>query len=314
MTPPAQAPAITASHLTIRFGQFTAVDDVSFEIGKGEIFGFLGPNGSGKTTIIKALCGLLTPSSGTGTILGMDIIKDAAEIKQHVGYMSQKFGLYEDLTVQENLDFYAGVYGLKGPQAAQRKNDVVDLTGIRTYLNRRVAQLSGGWKQRLALGCAIIHSPQVLFLDEPTGGIDPVARRTLWDLFFHLSGQGVTFFVTTHYMDEAERCGRVGYIYLSKLIAIGTVEELQHLPAANPPDTVRLQIDIPDASQNLAHVRTLPGIQEATIFGRSIHALAQHGQLEAIRDALPQAHITVIEPSLEDVFVTLTLGIMEKSK
>jgi ABC-2 type transport system ATP-binding protein len=314
MTPPAPAPAITASHLTIRFGSFTAVDDVSFEVGKGEIFGFLGPNGSGKTTIIKALCGLLVPSEGTGTILGMDIRKDAAEIKRHVGYMSQKFGLYEDLTVQENLDFYAGVYGLKGPQAIQRKNDVVDLTGIRTYLDRRVAQLSGGWKQRLALGCAIIHSPQVVFLDEPTGGIDPVARRTLWDLFFHLSGQGVTFFVTTHYMDEAERCGRVGYIYLSKLIAIGTVDELQHLPAANPPDTVRLQIDIPNASQNLALVRTLPGIQEATIFGRSIHALAQHGQLEAIRHTLPQAHLTVIEPSLEDVFVTLTLGIMESSK
>jgi ABC-2 type transport system ATP-binding protein len=314
MTQTVPAPAITASHLTIRFGQFTAVDDVSFEVGKGEIFGFLGPNGSGKTTIIKALCGLLTPSSGTGTILGMDIVKDAAEIKQHVGYMSQKFGLYEDLTVQENLDFYAGVYGLNGPQAIQRKNEVVDLTGIRAYLDRRVAQLSGGWKQRLALGCAIIHSPQVVFLDEPTGGIDPVARRTLWDLFFHLSGQGVTFFVTTHYMDEAERCGRVGYIYLSKLIAIGTVTELQNLPAANPPNTVRLQIDIPNASQNLALVRALPGIQEATIFGRSIHVLAQHDQLEAIRVALPQAHISVIEPSLEDVFVTLTLGIMEKSK
>jgi len=314
MTQPVAAPAITASHLTIRFGQFTAVNDVSFDIGKGEIFGFLGPNGSGKTTIIKALCGLLAPSSGTGTILGMDIVKDAAEIKQHVGYMSQKFGLYEDLTVQENLDFYAGVYGLKGQQAMQRKSDVVDLTGIRSYLDRRVAQLSGGWKQRLALGCAIIHSPQVLFLDEPTGGIDPVARRTLWDLFFHLSGQGVTFFVTTHYMDEAERCGRVGYIYLSKLIAIGTVDELQNLPAANPPGTVRIQIDIPNASQNLASVRALSGIQEATIFGRSIHALAQHGQLQAIRDALPQAHISVIEPSLEDVFVTLTLGIMENSK
>jgi ABC-2 type transport system ATP-binding protein len=314
MTQPVPAPAIAASHLTIRFGQFTAVNDVSFEIGKGEIFGFLGPNGSGKTTIIKALCGLVVPSEGTGTILGMDILKDAAEIKRSVGYMSQKFGLYEDLTVQENLDFYAGVYGLKGPQAVQRKNDVVELTGIRAYLTRRVAQLSGGWKQRLALGCAIIHSPEVVFLDEPTAGIDPVARRTLWDLLFRLSGQGVTFFVTTHYMDEAERCGRVGYIYLSNLVALGTVAELQNLPAANPPDTVRLQIDLPDASKNLAGVRRLPGIREATIFGRSIHALAQHGHLEAIRDALPKAHLTVIEPSLEDVFVTLTLGIMEKSR
>lgn len=314
VAPAIVAPAIVANALTIRFGQFTAVNDVSFEVAKGEIFGFLGPNGSGKTTIIKALCGLLAPSSGTGSILGLDIVRDAHKIKHRVGYMSQKFGLYEDLTVNENIDFYSGVYGLKGKQAIQRKQEVVDLTGINPYLNRRVGQLSGGWKQRLALACAIIHSPEVVFLDEPTAGIDPVARRTLWDLFFRLSGQGVTFFVTTHYMDEAERCGRVGYIYLSNLVALGTVAELQHLPAANLPDTVRLQIDAPNASQNLAFVRTLPGIQEATIFGRSIHALAQHGHLEAIRDALPNAHLTDIEPSLEDVFVTLTLGIMENSK
>ena len=305
--------AITADHLTIRFGNFTAVNDVSFEVAKGEIFGFLGPNGSGKTTIIKALCGLLTPSAGTGTILGMDIRRDASEIKRSIGYMSQKFGLYEDLTVAENIDFYAGVYGIRGHQAEQRKAEVLDLTGINSYLNRRAGQLSGGWKQRLALACAIIHSPQVVFLDEPTAGIDPVARRALWDLFFKLSGQGVTFFVTTHYMDEAERCGRVGYIYLSKLIAIGTVAELQKLPDANPAGTSRVQIEVANPSQALEHIRKFAGVQEATIFGHSIHALVVTERLEPLRKDLGEARIERIDPSLEDVFVTLTYKIMKDS-
>jgi ABC-2 type transport system ATP-binding protein len=305
---------IEADHLTIRFGSFTAVRDVSFEIGKGEVFGFLGPNGSGKTTIIKALCGLLPPSEGTGRILGMDIRKDAAEIRRHVGYMSQKFGLYEDLTVAENIAFYAGVYGLAGSRAEQRTREVQNLTGIESYMHRRAGQLSGGWKQRLALACAIIHSPEVLFLDEPTAGIDPVARRALWDLLFQLSGQGVTFFVTTHYMDEAERCGRVGYIYLSKLIAIGTVGDLQRLPEASPAGTSRVQITTPNASAMLEGVRKMAGVHEATIFGRSIHALADADMLPAIQAQLPGAEVSVIEPSLEDVFVTLTYRIMEESK
>ena len=305
--------AITADHLTIRFGAFTAVDDVSFTVRRGEIFGFLGPNGSGKTTIIKALCGLLTPASGTGTILGMDIRKDASRIKTKVGYMSQKFGLYEDLTVAENIDFYAAIYGIRGEQARQRKAEVIALTGIAAYLNRRAAQLSGGWKQRLALACAIIHSPQVVFLDEPTAGIDPVARRSLWDLFFRLSGQGVTFFVTTHYMDEVERCGRVGYIYNSKLIAIGTVAELRNLPDANPPNTTRVEIDVPNPSQTLDRIRTFQGVQEATIFGHAIHALVQKDHLDALRHELPKATINAIEPSLEDVFVTLTYKIMAET-
>ncbi len=307
-------PVITAEHLTIRFGNFTAVDDVSFTIGKGELFGFLGPNGSGKTTIIKALCGLLTPTEGTGTILGMDIRKQAAEIKRHVGYMSQKFGLYEDLTVAENLGFYAGVYGITGPVASKRIAEILALTGLQPYLTRRVSQLSGGWKQRLALGCAIIHSPEVVFLDEPTAGIDPVARRSLWDLFFQLSGQGVTFFVTTHYMDEAERCGRVGYIYLSKLAALGTVEELQRLPAANPAGTSRVQIEIPNASAILAALRLSQGVREATIFGRSIHALVDSNQIQPLKQEFPEAKIDPITPSLEDVFVTLTLDIMKEAK
>lgn len=303
--------AITADGLTIRFGSFTAVNNVTFSVDKGEIFGFLGPNGSGKTTIIKALCGLLRPTSGGGTILGMDIQKDAAEIKRSVGYMSQKFGLYEDLTVDENIAFYAGVYGIKGQTAVERKREVLNLTGIEPYLQRRAGQLSGGWKQRLALACAIIHSPQVVFLDEPTAGIDPVARRALWDLLFRLSGQGVTFFVTTHYMDEAERCGRVGYIYLSNLVALGTVAELQRLPAANPPDTARIQIKTANPSSLLDSVRRIPSVREATIFGHSIHALVESNHLDTLRAQLPQASIVPIDPSLEDIFVTLTYRTME---
>lgn len=306
--------AISAEHLTIRFGAFTAVNDVSFEIAKGEVFGFLGPNGSGKTTIIKALCGLLTPTSGTGTILGMDIRKDAAEIKRHVGYMSQRFGLYEDLTVAENIEFYAGVYGIEGQKAVARKEEVLALTAIEPYMNRRAGQLSGGWKQRLALACAIIHSPEVVFLDEPTAGIDPVARRALWDLLFKLSSQGVTFFVTTHYMDEAERCGRVGYIYLSKLVALGTIAELQRLPEASPPGTERIQIDTPKTASMLDPVRHMAGVREATIFGRSIHALIDSDHLDALKAQLPEARVQIIDPSLEDVFVTLTNRIMEASQ
>jgi len=305
---------IAADHLTIRFGAVTAVKDVSFTIGKGELFGFLGPNGSGKTTIIKALCGLLRPSEGTGRILGMDIRKDAAEIRRHVGYMSQKFGLYEDLTVAENMAFYAGVYGLEGQRAQQRTEEVLRLTGIRPYLERRAAQLSGGWKQRLALACAIIHSPEVVFLDEPTAGIDPVARRALWDLLFELSGEGVTFFVTTHYMDEAERCGRVGYIYLSELMALGSIAELRRLPEANPGGTARVQIDVENPSAILDRVRRMEGVREATIFGHSIHALVEEIRLEGIRDVLREARVETIEPSLEDVFVTLTYRIMETSR
>ncbi len=306
-------PVITADGLTIRFGDFTAVDHVSFEISKGELFGFMGPNGSGKTTIIKTLCGLLRPSEGTGTILGMDVQKQAAEIKRHVGYMSQKFGLYEDLTVSENMAFYGGVYGIRGEQAARRKKEIVALTGLEPYLNRRVSALSGGWKQRLALGCAIIHSPQVVFLDEPTAGIDPVARRSLWDLFFQLSGQGVTFFVTTHYMDEAERCGRVGYIYMSKLVALGTIDELQRLPEANPAGTSRVEIETANTSTVLAQLREMKGVREATIFGRSIHALVETDQIETLQKRFPDAKMQTIVPSLEDVFVTLTYDIMKES-
>ena len=309
---------ITADELTIRFGSFTAVARVSFSVDRSELFGFLGPNGSGKTTIIKALCGLLKPSGGTGTILGMDVRRHAAEIKRHVGYMSQKFGLYEDLTVAENIRFYGAVYGLNGSDLSRRLSEVAELTTLVPYIDRRAGALSGGWKQRLALACAIVHSPPVVFLDEPTAGIDPVARRALWDLLFQLSGEGITFFVTTHYMDEAERCGRVGYIYLSQLIAIGPVEHLRRLPEANPPGTARLEIVCRSASSVLALVRATPGVHEATIFGRSIHALAEdrphiRESIASRIEAAGAGHAAVhaIESSLEDVFVTLTQHTMK---
>ena len=316
--PPASQPpegaSIAAEHLVRRFGDFTAVNDVSFRVEKGEIFGFLGPNGSGKTTVIKMLTGLLPLTEGSAWVEGLDVRTDAEAVRERIGYMSQKFSLYDDLSVAENLQFYGRIYGLEPARMKRRIEEIVQLNGLAPYMDRLAAKLSGGWKQRLALACAIIHSPEVLFLDEPTAGIDPVARRALWDLLFQLSGQGVTFFVTTHYMDEAERCGRVGYIYLSRLIAIGTVAELQRLPEASPPGTSRIQINASNPAAMLDSVRKMPGVREATIFGRSIHALAETEGLPALRTQMPDAQVEVIEPSLEDVFVTLTYHIMEASR
>jgi ABC-2 type transport system ATP-binding protein len=309
--------AITTEDITIRFGTFTAVDHVTLTVESSEIFGFLGPNGSGKTTLIKALCGLLTPAEGKGTVLGFDCVTQSEEIRRRVGYMSQKFSLYEDLTVTENIEFYAGVYGLAGEYLKRRKNDVIELTRLEPYLDRRAGKLSGGWKQRLALACAFIHEPRLMFLDEPTAGIDPVARRDLWDLLFELSGQGVTFFVTTHYMDEAERCGRVGYIYMSKLIAYGTPDDLKEIPQVSPPGTRRIEIDTKHTSTALAAVKRLPYVFSSTIFGQAIHLLMDENiSLDQIRADLAREGFTEVElrpitPSLEDVFVTLTNSLNE---
>ena len=304
--------AIDAQHLARRFGHFTAVDDVSFRVQQGEIFGFLGPNGSGKTTVIKMLTGLLPLSGGEASVLGIDVRQDPESVREKIGYMSQNFSLYSDLTVTENLTFYGRIYGLGEDRLRKRMEEVVELNGLGAFLNRLSAQLSGGWKQRLALGCAMLHEPKLIFLDEPTAGIDPVARRQLWDLLFELSGHGITFFVTTHYMDEAERCSHVAYIYYGKLIADGTPDSLRELPEVRPEGTYRVEITTPQVTRALRIARTLPGIRRATIFGQSIHALIKDDlDLEHLRELLLKQNIVVAEirplaPSLEDVFVELT--------
>jgi drug efflux transport system ATP-binding protein len=305
-------PAISASHLVRRFGSFTAVNDVSFRVEKGEIFGFLGPNGSGKTTVIKMLTGLLPLTSGDATVQGIDVRSDAESVRENIGYMSQNFSLYTDLTVTENLTFYGRIYGLSPERLRKRLDEIVRLNGLGPYLNRLAAQLSGGWKQRLALGCAMLHQPKLIFLDEPTAGIDPVARRQLWDLLFELSGHGITFFVTTHYMDEAERCSHVAYIYFGKVIADGTPDALRELPEVNPPGTYRVEISAPQVTSALRVARTIRGVRSATIFGQSIHALIDDNlDLQHLRSQLMSQNVVVAEirplaPSLEDVFVELT--------
>jgi ABC-type multidrug transport system ATPase subunit len=304
--------AISANHLVRRFGDFTAVNDVSFRVEKGEIFGFLGPNGSGKTTVIKMLTGLLPLSSGIATVQGIDVSADPESVREHIGYMSQNFSLYSDLTVSENLTFYGRIYGLPGDRLRRRIDEVIQLNGLGPYLHRLSAQLSGGWKQRLALGCAMLHEPTLIFLDEPTAGIDPVARRQLWDLLFELSAHGITFFVTTHYMDEAERCSHVAYIYFGKVIADGTPDGLRELPDVNPDRTYRVEITAPHVTQALRVARTIPGIRSATIFGQSVHALIDdslaldHLRAQLVKDGVNVAEIRPLAPSLEDVFVELT--------
>lgn len=303
---------IECENLTKRFGSFTAVDQVSFSIAKGSIFGFLGPNGSGKSTVIRMLCGILEPTEGVARIDGLDAVRNGDEIKSTIGYMSQKFSLYDELTVHENLTFYGKLYGLSGQALNDRREYLIGLTHLGPYLNRRAALLSGGWRQRLAMACALMHQPKVLFLDEPTAGIDPVARRELWDLLFEFAGQGMTLFVTTHYMDEAERCSTVGYIYMSKLVVCGQPDELKQLPQVNPPGTHRLDVTCDHVTVGLQALRHLPGVLSSTVFGQSMHLLADDGLNESkIRDQLAtvgiaQADIRPIAPSLEDVFVALT--------
>jgi ABC-2 type transport system ATP-binding protein len=309
---PPEGASISAEHLVRRFGDFTAVNDVSFRVEKGEIFGFLGPNGSGKTTVIKMLTGLLPLSEGSASVEGLDVRTDAEAVRERIGYMSQKFSLYDDLSVAENLQFYGRIYGLEPARMKRRIDEIVQLNGLAPYLDRLAAKLSGGWKQRLALGCAMLHEPKLLFLDEPTAGIDPVARRELWDLLFELSGHGITFFVTTHYMDEAERCSHVAYIYYGKLIADGTPAELKQIPDVQPAGTKRVEISTPEVTRALRVARKIPGIRSATIFGESIHALVEERfDLPDLRAQLLKNDIAVDEirpltPSLEDVFVELT--------
>lgn len=304
--------AIEINGLTKKFGEVTAVDRVSFSVANGEIFGFLGPNGSGKSTLIRMLCGLIEPTAGTASVAGFDIRAQIDAVRQTIGYMSQQFSLYQDLTVWENVNFYAHVYGLKGGTLKQRRDEVIELTHIGRFRDRLAGQLSGGWKQRLALSCALVHEPKIIFLDEPTAGIDPVARRELWDLFFQLSGSGITLFVTTHYMDEAERCARVGYIFNGKLITYGEPDELKQLGEVTPADAKWVEVTCPNTTVALGELKQAPYVRDATIFGQSIHLLMDSTEpLGRINEALArigitEAEITLARPSLEDVFVTLT--------
>lgn len=303
---------IQVENLTKRFGHFTAVDHVSFSVARGSIFGLLGPNGSGKTTLIRLLCGILQPTEGRATIAGCDVTRQSDQLKGIIGYMSQKFSLYDELTVSENLRFYGRLYRLRGAALRKRLDELIALTHLEPYLERRAALLSGGWRQRLAMACALLHEPTVLFLDEPTAGIDPVARRELWDLLFEFSGRGITLFVTTHYMDEAERCSHVGYIYLSRLIVCGVPDDLKKLSAVNPPGTRRLDVTCDRVTVGLQVLRQMPGVRSATVFGQSMHLLVEESVSEAAlvnrlsEVGIKNPDIRPIAPSLEDVFVTLT--------
>jgi ABC-2 type transport system ATP-binding protein len=299
--------AVSVENLQKKFGNFTAVDRISFEVAGGEIFGFLGPNGAGKSTTIKMLCGIFAPTSGNGHVAGYDILSQQDDIKENIGYMSQRFSLYEDLTVEENMNFYAGLYRISGERLNARKDWIVEMAGLKSARSSMTKNLSVGWKQRLALGCAIIHEPKILFLDEPTSGVDPIARNNFWGLIKDLAVKGVTVFVTTHYMDEAKNCGRIGFIYKGKLIALGEPDKLGDYMKEEV-----LKISIIEPEKYLKILRTLPFVKEAALFGASIHVLVSDAKncLIALEQVLKkslakQYKVEKIEPSLEDIFVSL---------
>ena len=298
--------AIEARHLTRRFGDFVAVNDVSFEVHAGEVFGFLGSNGAGKSTTIRMLCGLLRPTSGTALVGGIDVGSDPEGVKRRIGYMSQKFSLYEKLTVDQNIAFFGGIYGLSGDRFAARRDFVLEMAGLRGRERTLTGALSGGWRQRLALGCAILHEPPIVFLDEPTGGVDPLSRRQFWRLIDDLSRSGVAVLVTTHYLDEAEHCHRIAIIQAGKLAAHGTVPELKASFASRP----ILEVRTPDAVDAMRALDAMPEVEKTSIFGTAVHAVlrAATATPETISKRLADAGIKVtscgrVEPSLEDVFL-----------
>jgi ABC-2 type transport system ATP-binding protein len=299
---------VEVQNLEKHFGAFKAVAGVSFAVRRGEIFGFLGPNGAGKSTTIRMLCGLLTPTAGTGRVAGFDIVRETEKIKTRIGYMSQKFSLYDELTVEENIDFYSGIYRLPRDKKVIRKDWVLTMAGLQAHRRTRTSALSGGWKQRLALGCAVLHEPPILFLDEPTSGVDPISRRQFWDLIYTLSGQGVTVFVTTHYMEESEYCDRLGIIYRGELIAHGTPRALKHEHMSE----AVLELDCARPNEAMAVLERLPEVKEVALFGKGLHAVATDpvAAEPAIRAALTAGGFRLdrlerIVPTLEDVFVSL---------
>jgi ABC-2 type transport system ATP-binding protein len=300
--------AVVIENLEKRFGNFVAVNRISLEVARGEVFGFLGPNGAGKSTTIRMLCGILSPSGGSGKVAGFDINSEAEKIKTHIGYMSQKFSLYEDLTVEENIDFYSGIYRIAPGKKEERKEWVIEMAGLKEHRSSRTGILSGGWKQRLALGCAILHEPPIIFLDEPTSGVDPISRRQFWNLIYELSGKGVTVFVTTHYMDEAEYCDRIGLIYRGELIAVGTPETLKN----ELMEDHILEVLCESPYEAMEELENVAGVKEVALFGKGLHVVAEDHRTVAaeIRRLLSEQGYRVqsvekIVPSLEDVFVSL---------
>ena len=299
-------PAIEVRHLTRRFGQFVAVNDVTFDVNAGEIFGFLGSNGAGKSTTIRMLCGLLKPTLGTAVVGGVDVNGDPEGVKRRIGYMSQRFSLYELLTVDQNITFFGGIYGLDDATLEKRRAFVLEMAGLRGREATLARDLAGGWRQRLALGCAILHEPAILFLDEPTGGVDPLSRRQFWRLIDNLSQNGVTVLVTTHYLDEAERCHRVALIHAGRLAAIGTTAEVKRVFADRP----ILEIRAPNPVETMRQLDTMPEIESTSLFGTAVHAVlrTRAATAEEIRGRLDAAgvevrSVTPVAPSLEDVFL-----------
>lgn len=298
--------AIDVEHLTRRFGDFVAVSDLSFQVRKGEIFGFLGSNGAGKSTTIRMLCGLLRPTAGTARVDGIDVSRDPEAVKRRIGYMSQRFSLYEKLTVDQNIAFFGGIYGLSGERFASRREFVLEMAGLRGRESTLTGELSGGWRQRLALGCAILHEPPIVFLDEPTGGVDPLSRRRFWRLIGDLARAGVTVLVTTHYLDEAENCQRIAIIQAGRLAALGTVEELKAMFTGRP----ILEIQASPPVEAMRQLETMPEVEKTSIFGTAVHAVLKSASVDpaTIASRLEAAGIeapscTVVEPSLEDVFL-----------
>jgi len=302
------SPAIAVQDLERRFGSFVAVNRISFTVARGEVFGFLGPNGAGKSTTIRMLCGLLAPTGGTGTVAGFDLRTQPEQIKTRIGYMSQRFSLYEDLTVEENLDFFAGIYRIPPSQKRSRKEWALEMAGLQAQRRTRTGSLATGWKQRLALGCALLHQPAIAFLDEPTAGVDPISRRRFWDVIHALAGEGVTVFVTTHYLDEAEYCDRLALMYRGSLIASGSPLALktQFMPDA------LLEVECQQPQDALVEIEGLPGVVDAALFGNRLHVVAHNVEAAAaaVADRLRARgfalqRIEPITPSLEDVFVGL---------
>ena len=316
-TPPNPEAAISVRGLVKRFGTFTAVDGIDFDVPRGQIFGFLGPNGSGKTTTIRMLTGTSGPNAGQALVLGEDVINHPERVKQRFGYMSQKFALFEDMTVEENLRFYAGVYDLSAEQFAKQRAYVLDMADLRGRENELTANLSVGWRQRLALGTATIHEPELLFLDEPTGGVDPVARRQFWDLLYDLASRGVTLFVTTHYMDEASHCNQLAFIYRGRLIAEGVPHDIRRDLIAEQV----LEVSVRDVDGALAWLEQAPGVEEAYLSGARLHAVIEPGSASGdvvgdytarLRAAgFADASLVAVEPTLEDVFVNLVARAQE---